>query len=105
MIIIYSYICDRSVKSAHWLVRLTDDLYTDFATDSIIQSTLRRELGNDVTLLTIAHRLHTIMDSDKIVSMPTQFLLLMMFIYRILDGARCWPIGEYKIVNTFFDAR
>ncbi|KAJ3512976.1 hypothetical protein NLJ89_g3209 [Agrocybe chaxingu] len=38
----------------------------DHKTDSIIQSTLRNELGSDVTILTIAHRLQTIMDADKI---------------------------------------
>ncbi|PCH33304.1 hypothetical protein WOLCODRAFT_135046 [Wolfiporia cocos MD-104 SS10] len=38
----------------------------DYATDTIIQNSLRRELSNDVTLLTIAHRLQTIMDADKI---------------------------------------
>ncbi|VDC03254.1 unnamed protein product [Peniophora sp. CBMAI 1063] len=38
----------------------------DYQTDAIIQSSLRKELGNDVTLLTVAHRLHTIMDADKI---------------------------------------
>lgn len=40
----------------------------DYRTDSIIQSSLRNELGRDVTLLVVAHRLQTIMDSDKIVS-------------------------------------
>ena len=40
----------------------------DYETDSIIQTSLRAELGKDVTLLTVAHRLQTIMDSDKIVS-------------------------------------
>ena len=40
----------------------------DYETDSIIQTSLRTELGKDVTLLTVAHRLQTIMDSDKIVS-------------------------------------
>ncbi|PIL29356.1 ATP-binding cassette transporter [Ganoderma sinense ZZ0214-1] len=39
----------------------------DYETDSIIQRSLRTELGKDVTLLTVAHRLQTIMDSDKIV--------------------------------------
>ncbi|OCH87305.1 multidrug resistance-associated ABC transporter [Obba rivulosa] len=39
---------------------------SDFATDSVIQRSLRRELGKDVTLLTVAHRLQTIMDADKI---------------------------------------
>lgn len=40
----------------------------DYETDSVIQKSLRSELGKDVTLLTVAHRLHTVMDSDKIVS-------------------------------------
>ncbi|KAI8982789.1 multidrug resistance-associated ABC transporter [Trametes punicea] len=38
----------------------------DYETDTIIQNSLRRELGKDVTILTIAHRLQTIMDADKI---------------------------------------
>ncbi|KAH9886263.1 P-loop containing nucleoside triphosphate hydrolase protein [Cubamyces lactineus] len=38
----------------------------DYETDTIIQTSLRTELGKDVTLLTVAHRLQTIMDSDKI---------------------------------------
>jgi ABC-type multidrug transport system fused ATPase/permease subunit len=42
----------------------------DHETDAIIQNTLRRELGSDVTVLTIAHRLQTIMDADRIVSLP-----------------------------------
>ena len=41
---------------------------SDYETDEIIQKSLREELGKDVTLLTIAHRLQTIMDADKIVS-------------------------------------
>ena len=40
----------------------------DYETDEVIQKSLREELGSDVTLLTIAHRLQTIMDADKIVS-------------------------------------
>ena len=40
----------------------------DYETDSVIQESLRRELDKGVTLLTIAHRLQTIMDADKIVS-------------------------------------
>ncbi|THH01300.1 hypothetical protein EW026_g1369 [Hermanssonia centrifuga] len=38
----------------------------DYETDSIIQTSLRTELGSDVTVITVAHRLQTIMDSDKI---------------------------------------
>ncbi|TFK76755.1 P-loop containing nucleoside triphosphate hydrolase protein [Pluteus cervinus] len=37
----------------------------DYKTDAIIQSTLRNELKG-VTLITIAHRLQTVMDADKI---------------------------------------
>ncbi|TFK76776.1 hypothetical protein BDN72DRAFT_873327 [Pluteus cervinus] len=37
----------------------------DYKTDAVIQSTLRTEL-KDVTLITIAHRLQTVMDADKI---------------------------------------
>ena len=40
---------------------------TDYKTDSIIQSSLRSELKSDTTLITVAHRLQTIMDADKIV--------------------------------------
>ena len=38
----------------------------DYKTDTIIQSSLRKELGSDVTLLIVAHRLQTIMDASKI---------------------------------------
>ncbi|KAF7792456.1 hypothetical protein EIP86_003493 [Pleurotus ostreatoroseus] len=38
----------------------------DYETDAVIQESLRREVTKDVTLLTVAHRLQTIMDADKI---------------------------------------
>ena len=44
------------------------DATADYETDTVIQSSLRKELDKDVTLLTVAHRLQTIMDADKIVS-------------------------------------
>lgn len=37
----------------------------DFETDSLIQQTIRREFAN-VTVITIAHRINTIMDYDKV---------------------------------------
>lgn len=43
-------------------------LAVDYETDAVIQESLRNELTSDVTVLTVAHRLQTIMDSDKIVS-------------------------------------
>ncbi|KAF7352122.1 ATP-binding cassette transporter [Mycena venus] len=38
----------------------------DYKTDSVIQTSLRTELKPDVTVITVAHRLQTILDSDKI---------------------------------------
>ncbi|KAJ7919496.1 hypothetical protein B0H13DRAFT_2430321 [Mycena leptocephala] len=38
----------------------------DYKTDSVIQTSLRTELKSDVTVITVAHRLQTILDSDKI---------------------------------------
>ncbi|PPQ71821.1 hypothetical protein CVT26_007735 [Gymnopilus dilepis] len=38
----------------------------DYDTDIIIQDTLRCQFGKDVSVLTVAHRLRTVMDSDKI---------------------------------------
>ncbi|KAF7976801.1 hypothetical protein HWV62_5658 [Athelia sp. TMB] len=38
----------------------------DYRTDSVIQTSLRKELGSDVTVITVAHRLQTIMDADRI---------------------------------------
>ncbi|KDR82378.1 hypothetical protein GALMADRAFT_56800 [Galerina marginata CBS 339.88] len=40
----------------------------DYKTDAVIQNTLRNQLGSDVTVITIAHRLQTVMDADQIVS-------------------------------------
>jgi len=40
----------------------------DHRTDAIIQKTLQNELPADVTVLTVAHRLHTIMNADRVVS-------------------------------------
>jgi len=37
----------------------------DFETDTLIQKTIRREFAN-VTVLTIAHRVNTILDSDRV---------------------------------------
>ncbi|KAF9807668.1 hypothetical protein IEO21_08126 [Rhodonia placenta] len=38
----------------------------DYETDTVIQASLRKELDKGTTVLTVAHRLQTIMDADKI---------------------------------------
>ncbi|KZP10497.1 hypothetical protein FIBSPDRAFT_963101 [Athelia psychrophila] len=38
----------------------------DYETDKVIQASLRNKLSADVTLITVAHRLQTIMDADRI---------------------------------------
>ncbi len=43
----------------------------DYKTDAIIQTYLRSELKGDVTLITVAHRLQTIIDADKVVRHPS----------------------------------
>lgn len=50
-------------------MNLTMLISIDYETDTVIQESLRKEVAKDVTLLTVAHRLQTIMDADKIVSL------------------------------------
>ena len=39
----------------------------DVETDAMLQATLRSNMFNDRTIITIAHRINTILDSDRIV--------------------------------------
>ena len=63
----------------------------DYETDTVIQTSLRQQLGKDVTLLTVAHRLQTIMDADKIVrSIAANMLLVFshVVLQMVLDAGR-----------------
>ncbi|KAJ7759560.1 P-loop containing nucleoside triphosphate hydrolase protein, partial [Mycena metata] len=55
----------------------------DYKTDSVIQTSLRNELKSDVTVITVAHRLQTILDSDKIM---------------VLDGGRIVEFDAPKVL-------
>lgn len=70
--------------------------FPDYETDAIIQSSLRTELKNDVTVITVAHRLQTIMDHDKIVSLPSTIVTTCCIISDcvVLDGSRRWSFGR-----------
>ncbi|KAF7348320.1 Multidrug resistance-associated ABC transporter protein [Mycena sanguinolenta] len=62
----------------------------DYKTDSTIQNSLRRELRGDVSLLTVAHRLQTIMDADKIM---------------VLDAGRLVEFGSPKELLKIKDGK
>ena len=75
---------------------------SDYETDTIIQTSLRTELGKDVTLLTVAHRLQTIMDSDKIMVLDagkivSQSIWLLLYAYlRALRSSSASPASCSK---------
>ena len=54
----------RSDKTSHSQIFIATSAI-DYETDVVIQNSLRTNLGSDVTLFTIAHRLQTIMDPIK----------------------------------------
>jgi ABC-type multidrug transport system fused ATPase/permease subunit len=70
----------------------------DYETDAVIQESLRRELPKDVTVITVAHRLQTIMDSDKIVrrySVPS-VRYAHNFLQMVLDAGRLVEFASPK---------
>jgi ABC-type multidrug transport system fused ATPase/permease subunit len=56
-----------SFDGAHWIWYIAATSAIDYETDAIIQNSLRHKLNRDITIITVAHRLQTIMDADKIV--------------------------------------
>ncbi|KAJ7094121.1 P-loop containing nucleoside triphosphate hydrolase protein [Mycena epipterygia] len=56
----------RAIVRGSKLLILDEGTPAYYKTDTVIQSSLRTELSSDTTLLTVAHRLQTIMDADKI---------------------------------------
>lgn len=66
----------------------------DYETDAVIQSSLRTQFSNDVTVLTVAHRLQTVMDCDKIVSdLPRNCVSALIF---VTDGLGRWQASRVR---------
>jgi hypothetical protein len=61
-----SNFCHRWLSWSRWPRNALTSV-TDHNTDAHIQESLRTQLGHDVTVLIVAHRLQTIMDAHKIV--------------------------------------
>ncbi|XP_049853309.1 probable multidrug resistance-associated protein lethal(2)03659 isoform X1 [Schistocerca gregaria] len=57
----------------------------DPKTDTLIQKTIRQKF-NDCTVLTIAHRLHTVMDSDKVLVMDAGIVVEYDHPHRLLQN-------------------
>lgn len=74
--------------------------HPDYETDAVIQSSLRTELKSDVTVITVAHRLQTIMDYDKIVSIIFELFVgraYQCLLQMVLDAGR---LVEYDTPAT-----
>lgn len=63
----------------------------DHETDKLIQETIRRKFA-DCTVLTIAHRLHTIMDNDKVLVMDAGEVVEFAHPFELLQT----PNGFFK---------
>uniref|UniRef100_A0A8C3KNM6 Multidrug resistance-associated protein 1-like n=1 Tax=Calidris pygmaea TaxID=425635 RepID=A0A8C3KNM6_9CHAR len=57
----------------------------DMETDNLVQSTIKREFYN-CTILTIAHRLHTVMDSDRVLVLDAGRILEYDTPHNLLQG-------------------
>jgi ABC-type multidrug transport system fused ATPase/permease subunit len=68
----------------------------DYETDAVIQASLRTELKSDVTVICVAHRLQSVIDSDKIVSV--RWLLIRVHPADVLssDGSGCRQAGRVR---------
>lgn len=82
----------RQILIKGWFVNLAkfrSSYYCRFlsppSTDATIQETLRESL-RDKTVLTIAHRLETVIDYDKILVLKQGRVVVSGFFFSLLDG-------------------
>lgn len=78
----------------------------DYKTDSIIQNSLRQELKDDVSLITVAHRLQTIMDADKIMVLDAGHIVEFdspKELLRIKDGRLRALVDESGDRDTLYE--
>ncbi|KAF5330041.1 hypothetical protein D9611_010477 [Ephemerocybe angulata] len=95
------------------------DRLADHETDNIIQHTLRGELGSDVTVMTIAHRLQTIIDADRIMVLdaghiaefasPAELLAKPKGLFKALvdesgDKVHLYEVAERKVKPSTSEA-
>ena len=82
----------------HINVALNSFIGIDYRTDSVIQSSLRHELPADVTVITVAHRLQTIMDADKIVRSSSFYTSPLFILFQmVLDAGTIVRSPDFRI--------
>lgn len=69
----------------------------DTATDSLIQQTLRQEFP-DCTVITIAHRIASVLDSDMVLLLDNGILL---FLYGYVIEPISLYLSHYSLANLF----
>jgi hypothetical protein len=78
------------------------NLRIDHKTDNAIQLSLRHKIDRDTTVITVAHRLQTIMDVDKIVSNSVMSPIppLTLSFKMVLDAGRIVNDTDHGISQT-----
>jgi ATP-binding cassette, subfamily C (CFTR/MRP), member 1 len=87
---------------------LTLQAAVDVETDALLQSTLRSTMFQDQTIITIAHRINTILDSDRILVLdhgrvaefdtPTELVRRKGLFYELVKESNL--LGAFDGANT-----
>ncbi|KAK2036692.1 P-loop containing nucleoside triphosphate hydrolase protein, partial [Colletotrichum somersetense] len=85
-------LCRALVRGSRLMLLDEATASMDYETDKGIQAVLRREVDDDRTLVTIAHRLRTIADYDTVVVMGAG---------RVVEAGR--PAELYRARGVFYD--